>query len=122
MALFTCFIYGLVKRVKEKVNMIVQPPSNFHGRKRSVYVMLKWSVKERKCLYGELVPNDTVTGTISRNEMDTHTDTCYTIVDWQLLDFTNKVWKVTNFGFVCTSKEGNGYKVWYSMDISQYRS
>jgi hypothetical protein len=60
MALFTCFIYGLVKRLKEKVNMIVQPPSNFHGRKRSVYVMLKWSVKERKCSYGELVPNDTV--------------------------------------------------------------
>jgi hypothetical protein len=72
-ALFTCFIYGLVKRVKEKVNMFVQPHPNFDGRKRSVHVMSKLSVKESKCSYGESIPNDTVTGTISRNEMDTHT-------------------------------------------------
>jgi hypothetical protein len=45
----------------------------------------------------EIVPNDTVTGTISRNKMDTHTDTCSAIADWQLLDFTNKVCKVTTF-------------------------
>jgi hypothetical protein len=56
--------------------MFVQPHPNFCGRKRSEYIMLKWSLKESKCLYDELVPNDTVIGTIGRNEMDTHTDTC----------------------------------------------
>jgi hypothetical protein len=59
-ALFTCFIYGLVKKVKEKVSMFVQPHPNFCGRKKTVYVMSKWSVKESKCSYGESVPNDTV--------------------------------------------------------------
>jgi hypothetical protein len=53
--------------------MFVQPHPNFDGRKRSVHVMSKLSVKESKCSYGESIPNDTVTGTISRNEMDTHT-------------------------------------------------
>jgi hypothetical protein len=28
--------YGLVKKVKEKVNVLVQPHPNFHGRNRSV--------------------------------------------------------------------------------------
>ncbi len=32
---------GLVKKVKEKVNMFVQPHPNFHGRNRSVHVMSK---------------------------------------------------------------------------------
>jgi hypothetical protein len=45
-ALFTGFIYGLVKWVKERVNMFVQ-------QNRSVYVMSKLSVKESKCSYGE---------------------------------------------------------------------
>jgi hypothetical protein len=42
--------------------------------------------------------------------MDTHTDTCCAIADWQLLDFTNKVCKVTTFSdsYVATSKGGNG--------------
>jgi hypothetical protein len=47
-----------------------------------VYVMLKWSVKESKCSYGESVPNDTVTGTIGRNEMDTHADSCCASANW----------------------------------------
>ncbi len=62
-----------------------------------MYVMLKWSVKESKCSYGELVLNDTVMGAIGRNEMDTHADTCCTSANWQLLDFTNEVCKVTPF-------------------------
>jgi hypothetical protein len=84
LALFTCFIYGLVKKVKEKVNMLVQPHPIFHGRNRSVYVMSKWLVKESKHLYGVSVPNDTATvpGTIGRNEMDTHADTCCAGMNW----------------------------------------
>jgi hypothetical protein len=82
LALFTCFIYGLVKKVKEKVNVLVQPHPNFCGRNRSVYVMLKWLVKESKCSYGGSVPNDTVMGTIDRNGMDTHADTCCAGVNW----------------------------------------
>jgi hypothetical protein len=62
--------------------MFVQPHSNFCGRKRSVYVMLKHSMKESKCLYDELVPKDTVMGTIGRNKMDTHADTCCTSANW----------------------------------------
>jgi hypothetical protein len=81
-ALFTCFIYGLVKKVKEKVNMFVLPHPNFRGRNRSMYVMSKRSVKESKCLHGESVPNVTVTGTIGRNEMDTHADTCCASANW----------------------------------------
>ncbi len=96
-ALFTCFICELVKKVKEMVNMFVQPHPNFHGRNRSVHVMSKRWVKESKCLYGESVPNDTVPGAISRNKMDTHAETCCPGANWQLLDFTNKVCKVTPF-------------------------
>jgi hypothetical protein len=51
--------------------MLMQPHPNFCGRNRSVYVMSKWLVKESKCSYGESAPNDTVMGTIGRNEMDT---------------------------------------------------
>jgi hypothetical protein len=80
--------------------MFVQPHPNFRGRNRSVYVMSKWSVKESKCLYGESVPNDTVMRTIGRNEMDTHADTCCTGANWQLLEFTNEVCKVTPF-WIC---------------------
>jgi hypothetical protein len=65
--LFTCFIYGLVKKVKEKVNMFVHPHPNFCGRNRSVHEMLKRLVKESRLPYGELVPNNTVMGTIGRN-------------------------------------------------------
>ncbi len=96
-ALFTCFIYGLVKKVKEKVNMFVQPHPNSRGRNRSVHVMSKQSVKESRLSYGKLVPNDTVMWTIGRNEMDTHADTCFAGANWQLLDFTNEVCKVTPF-------------------------
>jgi hypothetical protein len=77
--------------------MFVQPHPNFHGRSRSVHVMSKRSVKESRLLYGKWVPNDTVTGTISRNEMSTHADTCCTGANWQLLDFSNKVCEVTPF-------------------------
>jgi hypothetical protein len=59
--------------------------------------MLKQLVKESKCLYGELVPNDTVTGTIGRNEMNTHADTCCAGANWSLLDSTNEVCAVTPF-------------------------
>jgi hypothetical protein len=34
------------------------------------------------CQNSELVPNDTVTGTFSRNEMDTHADTCCAGANW----------------------------------------
>jgi hypothetical protein len=47
-----------------------------------VYVLSKWSVKELKHLYGESVPDDTVMGTIGRNEMDAHADTCCTGANW----------------------------------------
>jgi hypothetical protein len=104
--------------------MFVQPHPNFCGRNRSVHVMSKLSVKESRLLYGELVPNDTVTGTIGRNEMDTHADTCCAGANWQLLDFTNEVCEVTPFLdlYEPASKRGNGRKVWSGMDISQYRS
>jgi hypothetical protein len=81
-ALFTCYIYELVKKVKEKVKVLVQPHPNFCGRNRSVHVMSKRSAKESKCLYGELVPNDTVPGAIGKNEMDTHADTCCAGANW----------------------------------------
>jgi hypothetical protein len=59
--------------------------------------MSKWSVKESRLSYGESVPNNTVMGTIGRNEMDTHADTCCAGANWQLLDFTNEVCEVTPF-------------------------
>jgi hypothetical protein len=62
--------------------MFVQPHPNFCGRNRSVHVMSKRLVKESRLSYGESVPNDTVTGTISRNEMDTHADTCCAGANW----------------------------------------
>jgi hypothetical protein len=74
--LWTC------QKGKGKVNMFVQPHPNFRGRNRSVHVMSKRSVKESRLSYGELVPNDTVTGTIGRNEMDTHADTCCAGANW----------------------------------------
>jgi hypothetical protein len=77
--------------------MFVQPHPNFRGRNRSVHVMSKRSVKESRLSYGESVPNDTVTGTIGRNEMDTHADTCCAGANWRLLDFANEVCKVTPF-------------------------
>jgi hypothetical protein len=77
--------------------MFVQPHPNFCGRNRIVYVMSKRSVKESKCSYGESVPNETVLGTIGRNEMDTHTDTCCAGANWRLLNFTNEVCEVTPF-------------------------
>jgi hypothetical protein len=81
--LFTCFVYRLVKKVKEKVNMFVQPHPNFCGRDRSVHVMLKLLVKESRLSYGESVPNDTVMETIGRNKMDAHADTCCAGANWQ---------------------------------------
>jgi hypothetical protein len=77
--------------------MFVQPHPNFRGRNRSVHVMSKRSVKESRLSYGESVPNDTVTGTIGRNEMDTHADTCCAGANWHLFDFTNEVCEVTPF-------------------------
>jgi hypothetical protein len=65
--------------------------------------MSKWLVKESKCSYGESVPNDTVMRTIGRNKMNTHTDTCCASVDWQLLDSTNEVYKVTPF-WICMNQ------------------
>jgi hypothetical protein len=59
--------------------------------------MSKRLVKESRLWYGELVPNDTVTGTIGRNDMDTHADTCCAGATMRLLDFTNEVCKVTPF-------------------------
>jgi hypothetical protein len=53
--------------------------------------------KESRLSYGKSVPNYTVMGTISRNKMDTHADTCCAGANWQLLDFTNKV------GNICLS-------------------
>jgi hypothetical protein len=82
--LFTCFIYGLGEKVKEKVNMFVQPHPNFRGRNRSVHVMSKWLVKESRLSYGESVPNDTVMGTMGRNKMDSQADTCCAVY-WILL-------------------------------------
>jgi hypothetical protein len=49
------------------------------------------------CNYGEVIPHPTVEGTIGRNEMDTHADTCCAGANWKLLDSTNKVCKVTPF-------------------------
>jgi hypothetical protein len=77
--------------------MFVQPHPNFRGRNRSVHGMSKRSVKESRLSYGESVPNDTVMGTIGRNKMDTHADTCCAGANLQLLDFTNKVCEVTPF-------------------------
>ena len=47
--------------------MFVHPHPNFCGRNRSVHEMLKRLVKESRLPYGELVPNNTVMGTIGRN-------------------------------------------------------
>ncbi len=48
-------------------------------------------------MYGESVPNDTVTGTSGKNEMDTHADTCCAGANWSLLDSTNEICMVTPF-------------------------
>jgi hypothetical protein len=104
--------------------MFVQPQPNFCGRNRSVHVMSKWLVKKSRLSYGKSVPNDTLMGTIGRNEMDTHADTCCTGANWQLLDFTNKVCEVTPFldSYEPVKEVMVSHKVWYSMDVSQYRS
>jgi hypothetical protein len=54
----------------------------------------------RKCRVFFIIwrfPFPDVTGTIGRNKMDTHADTCCAGANWQLLDSTNEVWKVTPF-------------------------
>ena len=96
--LFTCFIYGLCQEgVNEKVNLFVKPHPKLSGRNRSVHVISKRSVKESKRLYGESVPQSHSKGTIGRNEMDTHADTCCAGANWKLLDSTNEVCEVTPF-------------------------
>jgi hypothetical protein len=60
----------------EKVNLFAKPHTKQNGRNRHVHVLSKWSVKELKHNYGEAIPHPTVEGTIGRNEMDTHADTC----------------------------------------------
>ena len=77
--------------------MLVQPHPNFRGRNRGVHVISKRSVKESNRSYGEAVPHDTVAGTIGRNEMDTHADTCCAGANWVLLDSTNEICEVTPF-------------------------
>ena len=71
---------GLIK----KVNVLVQPLPNNHGRNCSVHVILKWSTKESERSYGEAVPHQTVAGTVGRNEMDTHVYTCFAGANWGL--------------------------------------
>jgi hypothetical protein len=63
---------------------------------RGINGISKQSVKESKCAYGDIVPHQMVMGTIGRNEMDTHADTCCAGANWRLLDSTNEVCKVTH--------------------------
>jgi hypothetical protein len=59
--------------------------------------MSKRSVKETQRSYGDKIPHDTLPGTIGRNELDTHADTCCAGANWRVLDTTNEVCKVTPF-------------------------
>jgi hypothetical protein len=62
--------------------MLMQPHPNFRGRNQSVYVILKQLVKELMWSYGDAVPHQIVVGTIGRNEMDTHANTCCARANW----------------------------------------
>ncbi len=86
-------MFGLIR----KVNVSVQPHPNFCGRNCGVNVISKWLVKESKHAYRDVVPHQTVVGTIGRNEMDTHADTYCAGANWTLLDSTNEVCKVIPF-------------------------
>ncbi len=56
-------VFGLIK----KVNVLVQPHLNFQGRNRSVYVILKQSIKKSMLSYGDAVPCQMVAGTEGGN-------------------------------------------------------
>jgi hypothetical protein len=47
--------------------------------------------------YRDAVPHQMVVGTMGRNEMDTHANTCCTGANWRWLDTMNEVCKVTLF-------------------------
>jgi hypothetical protein len=73
---YRLLINGCVFGLIEKVNLFAKPHTKQNGRNRRVHVLSKWSVKESKRNYGKAIPYPTVEGTIGRNEMDTHADTC----------------------------------------------
>jgi len=87
------YVYSLIK----KVNVSVQPHPNIYGRNRSVHVVSKRFVNKSQRSYGENVPHSTIPGTIGRNEMDTHADTCCAGANWRILDTTDEVCEVTPF-------------------------
>jgi hypothetical protein len=92
-SLINGYVFGLIK----KVNVSVQPHPNFCGRNHGINGIPKWSVKESKHAYRDAVPHQTLAGTISRNKMDTHADTCCGGGNWKLLDSTNEVCEITPF-------------------------
>ncbi len=82
------YVFGLIR----EVNVSVQPHPNFCGRNHGVNFISKWSMKESKHAYRDVVPHQTVAGMIGRNKMDTHADTCCAGANWRLLHSTNEVY------------------------------
>jgi hypothetical protein len=57
-------------------------------------------------------------GHVSKNEMDTHADTCCAGANWALMDLTGNICEVTPFLESYEPGNGTGSKVQYGMDFT----
>ena len=65
-------------------------------RGRKIFIMSKRTVKRMERHPGD-IPNPTTPGTISRNELDTHADTCCAGTNWALMEYTGEICEVSPF-------------------------
>ena len=81
--------------------LLVLPPFSFpfhrrRGSRRQISVISKRYLKSTRCTASHTVTQPSP-GTIGRNELDTHTDTCCAGANWKLMELTSEVCNVSPF-------------------------
>ena len=74
------------------VSILVKPQSktlDVNQTRKAVCVVSKRTIKQVTQAYGDTIPHETRAGTVARNEMDTHADTCCAGPNWKLMETTN---------------------------------
>ena len=64
---------------------------------RQVKVISRRNVKKTERKSRDEVSNPTKPGTVARNEMDTHADTCCAGANWVLMEYTGEICEVSPF-------------------------
>ena len=67
------------------------------GQRRTCVVTKRFIRHTARHSWLDAVPHETTVGTVGRNELDTHADTCCAGANWKLMEMTHEVCEVTPF-------------------------